>query len=115
MEEHSRGSGEIRELIVHLDGRVDALSVRIDGLDRKVDRFREELGSRIDALDQKVDRFRAELSSRIDALDQRLTGRVDALDLKLDAFRQDVSRQFNWLVGIQVAILLSIIGALLRT
>ncbi len=69
VEEHSRGFGEIRELLVHLNGRVDAM-------DQKVD-------SRIHALDQKVDRF-----------------------------RQDVSRQFNWLVGIQVAILLSIIGAL---
>ena len=57
--EHSRGFGEIRELMVHLNGRIDSL-------------------------DQKVDRF-----------------------------RQDVSRQFNWLVGIQVAILLSIIGALI--
>ena len=70
MLEHSRGFGEIRELLVHLNGRVDDL-------------------------DQKVDRFRAELGGRIEALDQR------------------VARQFNWLVGVQVAILLSIIGALL--
>jgi tetrahydromethanopterin S-methyltransferase subunit G len=30
------------------------------------------LSARIDALDQKVDRFREELSVRIDALDQRV-------------------------------------------
>ena len=70
VEEHFRGFGEIRELLVHLNGRGDDL-------------------------DQKVDRFRTELGGRIEALDQR------------------VARGFNWLVGVQVAILLSIIGALL--
>lgn len=80
VEEHSRGFGEIRELLVHLNGRVDAL-------------------------DQKVDRFRHELASRMEAMDNHLSARVEVLDQKL-------SRQFNWLVGIQVAILLSIIGAL---
>ncbi len=63
MEEHSRGFGEIRELLVHLNGRIDTMDQRFD--------------SRIDSLDQKV------------------------------------SRHFTWLVGIQVAILVSIIGALI--
>lgn len=63
VEEHSRGFGELREMVIHLD--------------QKVDRFREELAARIDALDQKV------------------------------------SRQFIWLVGIQIMVLLAVIGALL--
>jgi tetrahydromethanopterin S-methyltransferase subunit G len=66
-----------------------------------VDRFRDELsgridalGGRVDALDQKVDRFRDELSTRIDALDQK------------------VSRQFVWMVGIQITILVTVVGVL---
>ncbi len=59
-------------------------------------------------LDQKIDRFREELSGRIDALDQRLTGRVDALDQKF-------SRYFLWTIGIQITILLAVIGALLAS
>ena len=77
IEEHSRGFGEIRDLIVHLNGRVDAL-------------------------DQKIDRFREELSARIDRLDAR----IDALDEKF-------SRFFLWTIGIQVTVLLAVIGALL--
>ena len=57
VEEHSRGFGELRQLIGRLDEKVDRL-------DDKVDR-------RIDALDQKVDRFRQELAGRIDGLDQK--------------------------------------------
>ena len=70
-------------------------------MDQKVDRFRDELssridalGGRVDALDQKVDRFRDELSGRIDALDQK------------------VSRQFVWMVGIQITILVTVVGVL---
>ena len=74
VEEHSRGYGELREMMIHLD--------------------------------QKVDRFREELSGRIDALDHRLTGRIDALDEKF-------SRYFLWTIGIQITILLAVIGALL--
>ena len=111
VEEHSRGLGEIRESVMHMDAKLDTIRVelaaRIADLDQKVDRFREELSgriaeldgrmnSRMDALDQKVDRFRDELVGRIDVLDQRM------------------SRQFIWLVGMQMAVLMAVIGALLR-
>jgi len=106
IEEHSQGFGEIRDLMIHLDqkvdrfreelsARIDHLDTRIDALDQKVDRFREELSARIDALDQKVERFREELSTRIDALDEKF------------------SRFFLWTIGIQVTVLLAVIGALL--
>lgn len=85
VEEHSRGFAELREMVIHLD--------------QKVDRFREELAGRIDALDQR-------LSGRIEALDQRLGSRIDALD-------QKISTYFTWLVGIQVAVLLAVVGALI--
>jgi uncharacterized coiled-coil protein SlyX len=70
IEEHSRGFGEIRDALQHLD-------------------------QRLTFLDQKVDRFRDELAARIESLDQR------------------VSKQFIWLVGIQIMVLLAVIGALL--
>ena len=57
-------------------------------------------------LDQKVDRFREELSTRIDPLDVRLNARMDALD-------ENFSRFFLWTIGIQVTILLAVIGTLL--
>lgn len=63
VEEHSRGFAELREMVLHLD--------------QKVDRFREELAGRIEALDQKL------------------------------------STQFTWPVGIQVAVLLAVVGALI--
>ncbi len=74
VDEHSRGFAELREMIIHLD--------------------------------QKVDRFREELASHIDSLDARLNGRMDSLDAKF-------SRYFLWTIGIQITVLLAVIGALL--
>jgi len=100
VEEHSKAWEDLKDMIIHLDQKVDRfrdeLSSRINTLDQKVDRFRNELSSRIDALDQKVDRFRNELSSRIDALDQKF------------------SRYFLWIIGIQITIFLTIIATFLK-
>jgi chromosome segregation ATPase len=89
IEEHSRAWEDLKDMIIHLDGRINALDGRINALDQKVDR-------RIDALDVKVERFREELSHRIDSLDQKF------------------SRYFLWIIGIQVSIFLAIIASFLR-
>ena len=82
----------IEERVAHLEGKVEEHSrgfEDIRGLIGQVD-------GHLVALDQKVDGVRKELGSRIDALDWK------------------VSRQFTWLVGIQVALLLTVIGALIQ-
>ncbi|MBI5182982.1 MAG: hypothetical protein HY999_01270 [Nitrospinae bacterium] len=61
VEEHSSAWEDLKDMIIHLEGRIEALEEkvdrRIDFLDQKVDRFREELSSRIDSLDQKFSRY----------------------------------------------------------
>ena len=94
VEEHTRGFGEIRDMVVLLDQKVDR---RIDALDQKVDRFRDELASRIEALDHKVDR------------------RFETVDQKIGTLDQKLSRQFLWTLSVQVAVLLAVIGALVGT
>ena len=94
VEDHGRAQAGLGE-------RIDRLSNRIDGL-----------AGRIDAVDAKVDRFREELAARLDVL----AARVDSVDAKVDRFREELSakmsHQFGWLVGIQVSVLVAVIGAL---
>ncbi len=85
----------LEERVAYLEGKVDEHS-----------RGFAELREMIIHLDQQVDRFREELSSRIDNLDARLNGRMDSLDAKF-------SRFFLWTIGIQITVLLAVIGALL--
>jgi len=115
VEEHSKAWEDLKDMLIHLDQKVDRfreeLSGRMDGLDHR-------LSSRMDGLDQKVDRFREELSGRMDALDHRLSSRMDALDQRLssrlDGLDQKFSRYFLWIIGIQVTIFLAIIATFLR-
>ena len=105
MEEHTRGFGELRDIAFQTD--------------TKVDRFRQSLATRIDALDQKLDRFREELTGRIDALDRKLDRRLDALGHKVDrlfgALDQKMSRQFVWILAVQVTVLIAVVGALVAS
>ena len=78
----------IEERVAYLEGKVEEQSKGFGEITGRID----GLSTRIDALGQKIDRFRDELSLRIQALDQK----------------------FVWLIGIQVAVLLAVVSALLR-
>ena len=100
----------LEERVAYLEGKVEELSrlgsdvrERLGQLDQKIDRFRNELAAANAATNSRIDAT----NSRIDALEQRLSSRFDALDQKL-------STQFRWLVGIMFAVLLAVIGVLLR-
>lgn len=90
--DHTQAQSELREMVVHLD--------------QKVDRFREELAARISALEQSVNAWFQSVNDQIDALDQSLSTRIDVLNEKVD-------RQFKWLVGIQITVLVAVVSALI--
>ncbi len=85
----------LEERVAYLEGRVEEHARGVGQLRDAVVHLDERLSTRIDALDQKVDPFRDELAGRIDSLDQK------------------GSRRFIWLAGIQVTVLLAVIGVLL--
>jgi uncharacterized coiled-coil protein SlyX len=82
--EQSQTMTEIRDALHHLEQRFDA---RFEGQEH-----------RFDAIDR-----------RFDIVDRRF----EAVDRRIDGLDDKVSRQFVWLVGIQVTTLVAIVGALL--
>lgn len=69
-----------------IDGRIDALTERIDTLGERIEGLAavvQAQGERIDALGQRLDR-------RIDALGERIDGRVDALAAEMAATRREL-------------------------
>ena len=81
------------ERVAYLEGRLEEHSASVSAVRNDISTLRGDV--------QDVRR-------QIENLDQRLTGRMDVLDAK-------ASRHFTWLVGIEVATLIAIVGALLRT
>ena len=94
VEEHSRNVDGIRDALVSLERRTDA---RFDSLERRTDARFDDLGRRVDA--------------RLDGLQRRLNVMDTKIDLTRDALDQKMSRHFLWLVGIQVTMLVAILGA----
>jgi hypothetical protein len=73
----------LREAIVSLEARMDR---RFEAIDR-----------RFEAIDR-----------RFEQIDQRFVG----LDQRLDGLDNKISRQFVWLVGIQISSLIAVVGVL---
>lgn len=107
LEDHSGTMGQLRADVRDLREDLDR---RFEALDHKGDSRFEALCQKLDlqsrGLDAKSDRLFQGLDKKTDWLGDRLNARIDALDAK-------VSRQFTWLVGIQIASLVAIVGALL--
>jgi hypothetical protein len=79
------------ERVAYLEGRLEDHSGTVSFLREDLKALREDLRTGVNRLD-----------ARIDAVD----GKIDRLDDK-------VSRHFTWIVGLQVALMIAVIGALL--
>ena len=106
-EEHGRGLQDVREALFSLEQRVTLLDQRVTLLDEKMDRRFDAVDRRFEALEQKMDHRFDAVDRRFEVLDQKMDRRFDALDKKIDTRIWSV-------VGIQIALLLAVIGALLR-
>ena len=106
--EHSHMLDGIREAIVHLEQRMDRrfelLEQRLTGLEQRFEQRFALIEERFVAIDQ---RFVA-IDQRFAGIDQRFVG----LDQRIDNLDAKVSRQFMWLVGIQMTTLAAIVAAL---
>lgn len=86
--------GTLPERVSHLEGKVEEQSQTFAAI-RDV----------LKGIDQQIDR----VNQRID----RVEHRIDRVEHRIDALDDKMSRQFLWLVGIQVTTLIAVVGAVL--
>ena len=104
--DHVQAQNEQRKMI-------QQLSQRVDHLDQKVDRFREELAVRITNLEESVNERINGLEQSVNERSSAVEDRIQAVSDRIGALDEKVSRQFVRLVGIQVTVLVAVVGALL--
>jgi len=88
----------IEERVAYLEGRFGEHTQITNGLRDDISDLRGEMNRRFEQVDKRFD--------RIDARFERNDGRLDSMDAKID-------RHFTWLVGLQMATLLAVVGAVL--
>ncbi len=107
VEENARGIEGLRGAIVELGRRMDrgfeAIDQRFEAMEQRfeaIDRRFEEVDRRFEAVDRRFET----MERRFEAMEQRVDQRLDRLDDKM-------SRQFFWVVGIQITTVLAMTGA----
>ena len=101
VEENARGIEGLRGAIVELGRRMDRGFETIDQRFEAIDRRFEEVDRRFEAVDRRFET----MERRFEAMEQRVDQRLDRLDDKM-------SRQFFWVVGIQITTVLAMTGAI---
>jgi uncharacterized coiled-coil protein SlyX len=107
--------GTVEERVAFLEGRLGEQAIMIDGIRRAIGSLENRLDARLNGVDQRLVALEARVDQRFTAVDQRFTA-VDqrftdleaGLKHSFTALDEKMSRQFQWVVGIQVTILLAI-------
>ena len=108
VEENARDTEGLRGAVLELGRRMEQGFEAIDRRFEIIDRRFEAIEHRFEAVDQRFEamdqRFET-LERRFDRMEQRVEQRLDRLD-------QQMSRQFFWVVGIQITTVLAMTGAI---
>ena len=75
---------------------------------RSIDGLREAIVEGFKAMDR---RFEA-MDRRFEAMERRFEAMEQRFDRRLEVVDENMSRQFRWIVGIQITTLLAMIGAI---
>ena len=100
--ENARGIDGLREAIVELGNRMERGFEAMDRRFEAIDRRFETIDRRFEAMDRRFEAIEQRFDQRLGAISQTMDRRFEAMDQKL-------SRQFFWLVGTLVVILLTIL------
>ena len=98
MAEHANSFVVMRDALRDIGQRIDRVDQRIDRLEQRIDHLEQRIDARFDAIDR-----------RFEAIDRRFEG----VDQKLAGLDDKMSRQFLWTVGIQITILVAVLGTVL--
>jgi uncharacterized coiled-coil protein SlyX len=113
----------LEERVAFVEGRVTEQAQMMEGFQRSVAR----LEMRIDRVDARVNHLETRMDQRFDAVDRRFEGlesrmaafehRVDTrfagIDQRFMSLESTISRQFYWIVGIQMTVGTAVIAAIL--
>ena len=102
---HEDFTGFRRELTARVDGMENRFLTRIGHLETRID----HVETRIDHVETRIN----QVETRINQVESELSGRIDRVEGRIDRLDDKVSRQFTWLVGLQVGGLIAVLGAVL--
>ena len=108
------------ERVAYLEGRLEEHASTVIALRGDVKAVHADLRAFREEFRQDFTATAGRIATRIDGVEKRIDGRIDGVerridgvDRRLERLDDKMSRHFSWLVGIQVAVLIAVLGALL--
>jgi hypothetical protein len=111
--------GTIEERIASVEARAGEHSVMMEAIRQSIDRLDQRLTAMDSRIDHRFTALEAHIGQRCAAIDQRLIGidqRFTVLEAGLNerfaGLRAEMAHQLRCIAGIQVSVLIGVIGAL---
>ena len=98
-----------------VEERVTEVEYKVAENARSIDGLREAIVEGFKAMDrrfQAMDRRFEAMDRRFEDMDRRFEDMGQRFDRRLEVVDENMSRQFRWIVGIQITTLLAMIGAI---
>ena len=105
MDAHAMSASDLRGALAGLQ---DQMNHRFEQVDRRF----EQVDRRFEQIDHRFLELQDQMNRRFEQVDHRFGELQGQMNQRFDAIDQKVDRHFTWLVGIQVAVLLAVVSAL---
>ena len=102
----------LEERVAALEAKVDAHVVSASDLRGALAGLQEQMHRRFEQVDYRFTELQEQMHRRFEQVDHRFAELQGQINQRFDAADQKVDRHFTWLVGIQVAVLVAVVGAL---
>ena len=103
----------LEERVAALEARVDAHAMSGSDLRGALAGLQDQMHRRFEQVDHWFVALQDQMNRRFEQVDHRF-GEVQAqINQRFDGADQKVDRHFTWMVGIQVAVLVAVVGALI--
>ena len=103
------GMPTLEERVAALEARMDAHIMSASDLRASLTGLQDQMNYRFEQVDRRFE----QVDRRFEQVDQRFLELHGYMNQRFDAIDQKIDRHFTWLVGIQVAVLVAVVGALI--
>jgi chaperonin cofactor prefoldin len=111
-ESRKRDMPTLEERVAALEAKVDGHVVSTSDLRGTLAGLQEQMHRRFEQVDYRFTELQEQMHRRFEHVDHRFAELQGQINQRFDAADQKVDRHFTWLVGIQVAALVAVVGAL---
>jgi TolA-binding protein len=102
----------LEERVAALEAKVDAQAMSASDVRSALTGLQDQMNGRFEQVDHRFVELQDQMNRRFEQVDHRFDHFQGQMNQRFDTFDQKTDRHFTWLVGIQVAVLVAVVGAL---